>query len=250
MRRNGLFLAAAFFVAAPVFAQSPFPPIRDPYLTISYGTASRSQEAHQQRRFSLYNEDVAFDVLHRLDRAAFIDIGAGARVWRGLFMGLTYTGRVTETRAGAITAFVPHPVYYDAFRSAEGTANGLEHREHAVHIQAMWRFEPARSLQIGVFGGPTLFTVSHDLVEDFTVTEADGTFMQVNLGEPTRRRDSQSGFGGHGGVDAMYRIAGPVGVGGMVRYSHGTPRHAVPGDRAVPLTAGGLDAGVRVRIGF
>lgn len=248
MRRTVLLMVAALLVAAPASAQ--YPPIRDPYLTVTYGSASRSQDAHQQGRFSLYREDVAFDVLHSLDRADFIDIGGGARVWRGLFVGLAYTVRLRETVEGAIDAFVPHPVSYDAFRRVEGPVPGLEHREQAVHIQAMWRFAPAPAFQIGVFGGPTIFNVSHDLVEHVSVAEVGDPFTQVNVGEATLRRETENGFGAHAGIDAMYRIVRHVGVGGMVRYSRATTGFAVPGYPELELTVGGLDAGLRLRIGF
>jgi hypothetical protein len=248
MRRLVLLVSAAIVVAVPVSAQ--YPPIRDPYVTVTYGSASRSQDAHQQGRFPLYREDLAFDVLHSLEQATFIDIGAGARVWRGLFVGGAYAARRREALGGPIAAFVPHPVIYDQFRSAAGTASELNYKEHAVHIHAMWRFVPAAAFQIGVFGGPTLFSASHDLIEAFDVAETGGSFAQVNFGEATLRRETEGVFGAHAGLDAMYRIVRQVGVGAMVRYSRASADFMIPGHPALELTIGGLDAGVRVRIGF
>lgn len=246
--RHALALLVLLCTAVPASAQ--YPPIRDPYLTFTYGTASRAQDAHQQGRFPLYGEDLAFDVLHSLDRSEFLDVGLGARVWRGLFLGVAYTARREESREGQITAFVPHPVFYDTYRSGAGVVPAVGHTEHTVHVQAMWRFAPAPALQIGVFGGPSIFSLSHELVEDFAVTEVGSGFSEVSFGEATIRRESEGAFGAHAGVDAMYRIARHVGLGAMVRYSRGTADVAIFGSRPLELTVGGLDAGLRVRIGF
>jgi hypothetical protein len=250
MRRTILLLSASLFLAAPALAQSPYPPIRDPYLTVTYGAASRSQDIRQQGVLTVYNEVGAFELLHSVDRAAFYEIGAGARVWRGLFVGGAFTRRTSESIDAPVDAFVPHPAFYDSFRRVQATVSGVEHRETALHIQAMWRFDLTPKFQVGVFGGPTLLNVAHDLIEGFTVVETGGAFTEPSLTEPARRRESAGLFTAHGGVDAMVRVAPHVGVGAMVRYSHATTRLTAPERTSIELVAGGLDAGIRVRIGF
>ena len=248
--RSRIWLAVwVVLTAAPALAQTRYPPLRNPYLTFTIGNASRTQDSHQQGRFSLYNEDAAFDVQHDLKRARFIDFGGGVRAWRGLFVGLTYTARRREIVGAPIEAFVPHPIFYDAFRTAQGTVTGMEYREASVHMQGIWRFEPSPSFQIGVFGGPSLFNVSHDLLEKFEVEESNG-FMNVAIVRPTLRRDSEGVFGAHAGVDAIVRIVGHLGAGAMVRYSRALGSFATPENAKVELTVGGWDAGVRVRLGF
>lgn len=250
MRLRICLVAAAVLMAAPAVAQTPYPPIRDPFLTVTFGSASRSQDTHQQGHFSHYQEDAAFDLLHSPDRASFFDIGGGIRVWRGMFVGITYTARRKETFSGPVEAFVPHPVFYDSFRTAAGTISGLEHSEHAVHIQGIWRFELAPAFQVDLFGGPSLFNATHVLLESFAVEEVDSSFAQVNIGQPTLREDSEAVFGGHAGVDAMFRIVRHVGVGAMVRYSRAVASFDLQGARNSEILVGGLDAGVRVRLGF
>ena len=76
----------------------------------------------------------------------------------------------------------------------------------------------ANKLDVGVFAGPTIFSVKQDTVTTATVTEPGPTVTAPLT------TVSKTSVGFNIGVDLQYMIAKRWGVGGIARYSIGSTR--------------------------
>jgi hypothetical protein len=68
-----------------------------------------------------------------------------------------------------VNATLPHPVFFDQPRTVTVTQSGAKHSEDVVHINAIWMMPVAQKLDIGIFGGPSIFSVKQDAVTAVTV---------------------------------------------------------------------------------
>jgi hypothetical protein len=152
---------------------------------------------------------------------------------------------MSSTSDVALDATLPHPVFFDQPRHVTSTQSGAKHSEDVVHINAIWMMPVANKLDIGIFGGPSIFAVKQDTVETVTVTETS------DLAHPTVNaplsRVSKTVVGVNFGADVQYLIGKKWGVGGTLRYSVGSM--SLPGG-ADDLTVGGFQIGGGGRFRF
>lgn len=279
MRSFNLALVVAVLAAAPAAAQNTAPlaptgaqtppappaPPRKVFANLNFGFQSQSQDFQQRAEFPQYDEMGSAESQHAIKGGAAFEIGGGARVWRDLSLGVSYQRRSKHSRDVSITAQVPNPVAYDALRSATGTLGGFEHREDAIHLQALWNVPVTEELDVTVFGGPSFFRVNDDLVDTVSFSEVGGDFSTVNLAAASsRQHNNATGF--NIGLDTSYmflrsgapgflRKAGlgfSAGVGALLRYSHGSVDLRLPPNsvgQAVQIDTGGMEisAGLRLR---
>lgn len=190
------------------------------------------------------------DTTYRVRQAPAIDVAAGARVWRNLAVGADVSFFARATTA-AVDASVPHPFLFGRPRSVSGDVSGLDHTETTVHIQARWVVPPTRTRrwQIDLFGGPSLFIVGQDVVQDVTIAQTypydTATFTGATLAHQSH---THAGF--HVGTDVTRLVAKRVALGGSVTASHATIRLSTPDGNSVSMPAGGLQAGVVLRFVF
>jgi hypothetical protein len=144
-----------------------------------------------------------------------------------------------------LTATLPHPVFTDQLRTVNQTQGGAKHSEDVVHINAIWMMPVANKLDIGIFGGPSIFAVKQDTVESVTVTETADPAKPTVTAPLTRV--SKTAVGVNVGVDVQYMIAKQWGAGGIIRYSVGSV--AIPG-ATKDLTVGGFQIGGGARFRF
>ena len=120
--------------------------------------------------------------------------------------------------------------------------------ETAVHLQALWTIPVGRSVAITLFGGPTWFNVTQDLVTGVTFDQAypydEATYAGPSLGEQT-----VSTIGAHVGADVAYYFSKWIGVGGTVRYSRGAVEFDSADGGIVESDVGGAQTtgGLRIR---
>ena len=162
-------------------------------------------------------------------------------------MGANVSVFSRESDAG-ITGQLPHPFWFDRLRAINGTAAGLARTETAVHVQAQWVVPVGRSIAITLFGGPTWFNVTQDLVTGITFDQSypydAAAFSGANVGE-----QSVSTVGAHAGADVAYYFSERIGIGGTVRISRGSVEFDSPDGDAVENDVGGVHttAGLRIR---
>jgi hypothetical protein len=242
-----VFVPCALFVtlaAAPAAAQ-PAPSDRA-YAHVNVGGQVGSNGLDQPGDFPLFDESASFSVRGDVGGGVLFDVGGGVRVWRRLYGGVSYS-RSSDSLDANLTGQVPHPHFHDQFRPISGTVSGLEHTEHAVHLQAVWR-QPisilGRSIDAAVFAGPTFFSVQQDAVTGFALTEPTPTLASV-----TTASISEGTTGFHLGADLAYRLRRRISVGLLLRFARGSIDLPVA-NRESSLDVGGFQVGAGARYGF
>jgi len=175
------------------------------------------------------------------------EVGGGVRVWSHLAAGAT-ASRISKSDDGNVSAQVPHPLYFNQRRSVPATAGGLDRVETAVHVQASWVMTIREGWQLAVSGGPTLFMVSQDLVQDIHVAQTYPYDTATSTGVVTGR-PSRSHVGFNAGADLAYFFARHVGADVSIGYSHA--RVQLPSDNStVTVYAGGVHVAGGLRMRF
>ena len=216
------------------------------YVHFNVGSQPSSPDFVQRGEVPLYEETATFEVRSENPGGVLIDVGGGYRVWRRLYAGISYS-RVSGDMGGPLTGTVPDLVVHDApQRPITGSVSDLSHAEHAVHFQAVWRHPINDRIDVSVAIGPTLFSVSQDLVSDLVIAEeASGpTLTGVGIEEV-----SDSGVGFHVGADGSYRLTPRLAVGAFLRYAAATVDLAGRAGE-VSVDVGGLQIGAGVRLQF
>jgi len=241
-------VAAIALFTAPAAAQSA-PPHRV-FASINFGFQTQSQDLSQQGSFTLYEETGTFEAQHALDGGPFFEFGGGIGLARNFSVGVAYAIRTTNTRDAAVSVSVPSPIFTDAFRLVTGTATGLERKEKAFHVSAIYHIPVTVEFDVSLFGGPSFFSVDDDLVESVSTTEVGGNFTAVNLTAINVARQDNSAAGFNVGIDGRYMFMTNVGAGALLRYTRGNVDLTSPtGEADHKLNVGGLEiaAGLRFR---
>lgn len=185
------------------------------YVSINGGAQVRSQTIATSSTFPLYDETASITSSQKITGGAFFDIGGAYRVWgRNLLAGVTFSHTSNEADV-ALTASIPDPVRFDAPRAVSRTQAGARHKQNAVHLDAIWMIPLANKLDVGVFAGPTIFSVKHDTVTTATVAEPGPT-----LTAPLNTV-SKTTVGFNAGLDLQYMVRKRWGAGVIARYSFG-----------------------------
>ena len=243
-------IISVFLLAAtvrPALAQSDVP---RGFVSVNGGLQTASSDFSDSVDFGhpLFGpEDGSYEASYPAGDDTGFDVGGGVRVWRNLALGANVSVFSRESDAG-ITGQLPHPFRFDRLRAIDGTAAGLARTETAVHVQALWVIPVGRSVAITLFGGPTWFNVTQDLVTGITFDQSypydTAAFSGANVGE-----QSVSTIGAHAGADVAYYFSERIGVGGTVRFSRGSVEFDSPDGDTVDNNVGGVHTtgGLRIR---
>ena len=171
----------------------------------------------------------------------FFDVSAGYKVWRNLAVGVGYSWTSSKADA-AISANIPDQLVTDLLRPASGSAPDLNHTEGVINLVGTWMVPVTDKIDVGIAAGPSIFMVKQDLPDALTVNEPGPTISGV-----TTRSVSKTGGGFHAGIDVTYLVTKRFGVGGLLRYTHGSVSLEGASDG---LTVGGFQIGVGGRLRF
>lgn len=211
------------------------------YVTVNGGVQTGSQTLATSDSFSLYEETATVTSTQKVKSGAFFDIGGAYRVWgNNLLAGVSFSHMSSDADV-SVSASIPDPIRFDAPRSVSATVSGAKHTENAVHISAIWMMPVANKIDVGVFAGPSIFSIKQQTIGTPTVTEP-GPAVSTPLGEVKK---TSGGF--HVGVDIQYMIAKRWGVGGLARYTRGSATIAGATEK---LTVGGFQIGAGARVRF
>jgi hypothetical protein len=211
------------------------------YISVNGGAQVGSQTIDTSSTFPLYDETATISSSQKIKGATFFDVGGAYRVWgKNLLAGVTFSHVSTDADV-KLTASIPDPVRFDSPRAVSSTQGGAIHTENAVHISVIWMIPVAKKLDVGIFAGPTIFSVKQDTVTTATVTEPGPTVTAPF----TRVSKSTAGF--HLGLDLQYMVAKRWGVGGIARYSIGSTSLEGATDN---LKVGGFQIGGGARVRF
>ena len=215
------------------------------FLSVNGGILSGSNAARQSRTFdnALFgSERGRVEGTFPDGGGTVFDVTGGVKLWRGLAIGAGVS-RYSRTEDVSVTARLPHPFFFGRPRTVSGTLRAQERNETAIHLQAMWVAPLGRRVEIAVFGGPSIFNVSQDLL---TRVRFDQQYPYDSATLTDIRDKSATAFaaGFHVGTDAGVYFTRWIGLGGTVRFTRATARLD-----GVKVEAGGLltSAGLRVR---
>ena len=198
--------------------------------------------------FVEFHEDADFDTDYAVGTGTVFDGGAGVRLANGIGLGVAVS-RFERLDPASIDARIPHPFFFDRPRSLAGTEPDLTRLETAVHVEVRWFESVSDTVELAVFGGPTLFNVRQDLV---TAIGFDHVYPydQASLASATRTSSSASSIGFHAGADVGFYFSETVGLGALIRYSGGGVDLPGEGESMVPVDVGGFHVGGGLRLRF
>jgi hypothetical protein len=247
-RLTSLMTFGALILAAPLASAQGPAPFERGYGHLNLGVQATSPDLNQDTTFVIYDEPGRLQANGSGGGGVLFDIGGGWRVWQRLYAGLSFTSG-SNTEDAALSATVPHPFFFDEFRTVTGTTPALKHSERAVHLHAMWRMPVTTKFDVLVGGGPTFFSVRQDLVSGITVTEIGNPTTGVELSGVTVERASESTVGYNLAADGTYLLTRRFGVGGFLRFTGGSVTLDTTGNE-VDLDAGGFQLGIGGRVRF
>ena len=195
-----------------------------------------------------YAEPGSIDGTYGRSAAWKIDVLGGQAVSHhvGVGLGISYQRR---DRSATIAAQVPHPFFFGQLRPATFETSPLRQAEFAVHIPVVWMPTLAGRAKVLLFGGPSVFRVTQDVVSDLSLSETY-PYDQVTVTGSTQTELSTTVFGFHAGADVAYMFTPAVGLGGGARYSSGQLELRDDADATSRGRPGGLEVSAGVRFRF
>jgi hypothetical protein len=224
------------------------------YLNVNGAFQSGTRNVQTQGSFPLYDETATFDARHGVDSGGIFDISGGVRVWRNLAVGIGIT-RFGDRSDVDVTGRIPHPLFFDQFRTATVAATGLRHTETGVHIQAVWVQPLVDRVDVALSFGPSFFRVRQDLVGGLgDLQEGAFPFDTVTIRSVGLVTERESAVGVNLGADVTYILSrltlADLGAGFFVRYAGASVDLAVPGAPTTSLRVGGFQTGAGLRVRF
>jgi hypothetical protein len=216
------------------------------YIAVDGGYQVHSLTFSETHRETINLEEGTWTADYRVTDGVRYEVGGGVRLWRNLLAAGSFSF-FKDPDTAAISARIPHPFRFNDPRTLEAEASSLSQDERVVHVSAAWMTPASRRLELGVFGGPSIFFVKRDLVEDVTYSEAF-PFDTVTFTRATVRDVSKTQIGVHAGVDVTWLFTRRFGVGGMARFTTATVDLATPSGGSLSLKVGGFQAGAGVRL--
>ena len=211
------------------------------YASVNVGAQAGSHDLSESGSFPLYEETATFSSTNKVKGGFLFDIGGAYRVWgKNLLAGVSVS-HVGSKSNGSVTGSIPDPAVFDRPRAVTKEFADLKHSETAVHLAAIWMMPVANKIDVGVFAGPTIFSIKQDTIPSLTITEPGPTITT------TVASASKTTVGFNIGVDAQYMLRKKYGAGIVARYSVGSV--SLPG-ASKKLTVGGFEFGVGGRYRF
>jgi hypothetical protein len=229
--------------SVPVRAQGT--PAEHVAITIGVSGQVTSTTFTQSISFEAYVETGTIDTTYLISQRARFTAGGVVRVWRGLGVGVSGT-TMSATDPAQISGQIPHPINANSPRALSGTADAFHHQS-AIHLQAVYWFQPAPRIDVLVGGGPSFMRVEQDFVSNVSYSQTfpydTVTFQSATL---TREQKNVTGF--NVGGEVGFRLVGGIGVGVLARYSRATASFPDTGASSVKL--GGFEVGGGLHLTF
>ena len=128
---------------------------------------------------------------------------------------------VSRDATATYTAHVPHPLYLNRDRTAEGTVD-VEYQETAGHLDFVY-IGRSGSLDFSLFAGPSFVSLSADLLIDPTYYDQAVPVRRRSRSRTCRRsRSTTSGIGFNAGASTRLPLLGAFGFGVQGRFTKAT----------------------------
>ena len=218
------------------------------FVNVSVGAQTQSHQFESSLTFPLYDETGTVNTSYENGGGFLFDFSGGVRLRQNIGVGVGFT-RFSNTADAPVQATIPHPIFFDQPRIVNTAAAGLQHSEVAINIFGLWMIPLSEKTDLAVFGGPSIFMVSQDLVGGVTIPLPETPpFTPVVTPQVSQADGNAIGF--NVGVDWTYMVTPQIGAGGFARFSGGPTADVSAGDQAVDVRVGGFQIGAGVRIRF
>jgi opacity protein-like surface antigen len=201
----------------------------------------------QSRSFTQFVEEGDMATDYSGDAAPGFDLGIQF-LFSEHFGVQASASRFTRDGAASYTANLPHPLYFDADRQVAGDLTSLSYGEKAGHLDVVYATGRGK-LELTFFGGLSLFSVEADLLEPVRFRHSYPFDSVTVTNVPTTTLDDTA-VGFNLGASVDYRLATHFALGAQLRFSRATAKLVPEGGSAVEIDAGGVQAGLGVRIPF
>lgn len=266
--RSCVFLAAAMAACSPSFvaAQAPqtqtqtqkkpasttYPAPAKWFANFHVGAQAGSQDLSRSSTFTLYDEPATFDTDQKAKGGFLLDIGGAARLYDTYGIGVSYAA-FQSSGDSTFQGSLPHPLFFDQPRSFNGSAGG-DHKERAVHVQALWFIPYTDKIDFTVGIGPSFFSVEQAFARGISFSEnpPDFTTITIDTVDVVAIKESGVGFniGGTMSYHIVRRYGANFGADVMLRYARGSLKFALGEGQTVEATAGGFQFGVGIGARF
>jgi hypothetical protein len=247
-------VAAAVVVAMLAFGPgAAFAQTEEPRFLLSLNGAFEpgDEEFTDDGQFQLYEETGRLTVSGRSSTGALIDMGVAARVTGRFTLGVS-AHRGASADEATVTGQAPHPLFFNRPRSFSLTVPETKRIEQALHFSAGALIQLGEKLDVHVYGGPSQFRFSQQVVGNVSIAEANSAFTSVNA-TPTVVARKRNVWGGHIAADFSYPVAqignGSFRLGAFIRYAQASSEFQVVSN-TVSTKVGGVQMGGGLRVRF
>lgn len=176
------------------------------------------------------------------------DVMAGGKLSKQFGIGVDVSA---YPRTGDVTieASVPHPFYFGQLRDASFVDSSLKGTELGIHVPLIWMPAMSGPLSVMIFGGPSYFHVTQDVVTDLNLSE-QYPYDTVTITGTVVEKLKGNTFGFHVGGDVSYFFSPSTGIGASVRYSRATMKFSDDSDDVTTEGHAGsasISGGIRFR---
>jgi hypothetical protein len=231
----------------PAFAQGSALPFRM-FVAFDGSYQATTSEFQDGGTFEANAEQAQFDTNYVVTRGPRLDVTAGALAMPRMAVAVSASRFVLSTPA-TLNGSVPHPLYFDRSRGFATQVGQLRREELGVHLQARGIVVSGRRAELGIFGGPSIFRVSQDMVTGFGYGEAY-PYDEVSFrsADTIQARATRLGF--NVGTDITMFLTRQLGIGAAVQFARGSVNLPSAGGAGQRVTVGGLRAGGGLRVRF
>jgi len=218
------------------------------FVTIGGGTQSSNQAFKSTKSVMKYGELAKFETDYSSRNGAILDVSAGIRVWQKLAFSVGVSLFESQDNISG-QGTVPNPLFIGRPRTVTFEGASFQHRQLGIHLSLVYVIPLSDRIRVTVFGGPTLFRLNQDVVEDLQLgPETDAPFFNtVDVQSALATSVTQAGIGGHFGFDGTYLMTSQFGVTGIFRFAGGSVE-LLDGNSTIPVDVGGpqLSGGLRL----
>jgi hypothetical protein len=241
-----LTIATAGQVAAQTPAQRPRARFR---IGLNAGAQPSTISFAASTTRPVYLESSVVDTAYRVKTGPLFDGNAAVRIAGGFGVGIAVSW-FSKKNDAAVSGAIPHPFFFNAARSINGTASGLRRDELATHLQAVYSIRPTPRIDVALTAGPSFFRATQAFVSDVSYGESY-PYDTATFTAALSKRVSGHKTGFNAGADVGLRCSRNIGIGGLVRFSKADMRFAPPNSAAtVKADAGGIHAAGGIRLYF
>jgi hypothetical protein len=225
------------------------------WFDVNFGTATMAADGESRSMDApLFGQTATLGIDYDFPLGAHFDVGGGYMFTPMFGVGAAFTGDASEGYP-TLRIRIPHPFFFNAHAEDETEGDLATMRsEGGINIQFVVNLTPRSDRwALRVYGGPTYYRVTQDVVTDINYTHSFSPFtptQTVNITSYEIEEAEGTGWGAHGGADIGYFFTNVVGIGGGFRFGVGNvDLEDLIGEYSSDTGAMSFYGGLRLRFG-